>query len=811
MSNPRTSSGPDAPQGYTAAEIASASGLSKPTVLAKLLDTPAASVQIVRGQQASAWTIDSLPQDLRVAIGQHAARHGLSLADYMDSSARQWQPSIALSKVSDAARQKAVKLQHALATSLAHRRAGTLSRGEIERMGLDAYKAVFGFPISGKHWRALMRRTENRARWDDDFTRLEIYLDESAQAAASSLSAPLTDELRPLRALVEGILKLGEPTMQQKRQIFDAAFDLLDSLTAGNVTNGKRAILECLAAHAPFLAKNPAALRRNFDFLYQRWAAADGALASLDVQHKGRPRGPQLTEQERLTLIAYAKQYGGGRDQGWREAIRDKKLRSEVVAYYGKSLRKMPRKLREQLTGYVDDAKMRDHGQRHAVLQGPHINRNPDHPANPLAAGDVDQSDDMTFVNVVWDELPDGSLYVGQPQFLAWIDERSWFAYNFALILEKGYSAFNIRNSWTNKCDTYGLPRKSLYLEGSYWQTARVWVGRRDEVQWSETEQGIRRMGVRIHHALYPRGKVIERIYGKIQNDLQAQPGYVGRNPLTDRYEEVQKQLRLVKAGHVHPKEFGWLSKAQWSALLGELLVKYNLEPGEGKYLAGLSPKQAYERHFTTPLQKIPDNCRHLLACNKIEARITSNGLTFQYGKRRFNYKDERLGKMRFTDTRCIAWFNPEQPQTCGVTDLHGENPIVVKLETDVPNHDAPAELLRLAHSENAAMERHAKEIYRAVKMVWSQEFEQRRFRRIIADGTAAETGSEFRRQTEEIHATERAKTATVRKATRAARRLGVRLDAGNPRLDREARGLQLMDEAFGTGDRAPSAKEEKS
>jgi len=155
---------------------------------------------------------------------------------------------------------------------------------------------------------------------------------------------------------------------------------------------------------------------------------------------------------------------------------------------------------------------------------------------------------------------------------------------------------------------------------------------------------------------------------------------------------------------------------------------------------------------------------------------IGPNGLAFKFGRQTFTYKDDRLGVMRLKNQRAIAWFNPENPETCGVTDMNGENPICVKRETSVPNHDAPAELLSQACLENASMERHAKEVYSAVKHVFSSDFEKRRFRPVIADGFAAETGAEFRRQGELLTAKDREEAALIKKAQRSASDIGMKL-----------------------------------
>jgi hypothetical protein len=620
--------------------------------------------------------------------------------------------------------------------------------------------------------------TVARARGFRDATTLLLHCRDGDHFAKAtpSLARSTLDKFDSLRGVIAGFSQPSRPTASEQRYLWDCAFALVGQ-------TDKRELLEFLTQHAPFLAKSADALQRNFNRLFKQWQGRGEQLASLDDQRHGRPRGPELTDDEFKLLVALAAKYGGGCDQAWREAVRRGQLREEIVSYYGKHRRRMPVKLREQIRYAAGEVRNRLHGPRHAKLSGPYINRNPDHPDNPLLAGQWDQSDDLT-VPIVWhDRREDGTVWLGQGQFLAWMDERSSLLYNFVLIPERGYSSFDIRNSWTKKCDDYGLPIEGLYLEGSLWQNARVWVGKRNEVPWNQTEMGIRRLGLRIRQAMLPRGKLIERVFGELQNLFQTEPGYVGRNPITDRYEEVQKQMRLVRSGQAHPSEF-FYSKEQMVERLSKWCHQYNHTPKYGKYHDGLTPQQAYEK--LCPVERIiriPDNCRHLLANNKIETIIGRNGLSFRFGKRRFTYKSEELGRMKLQDPRVIAWFNPEDPTLCGVTDRHGENPIVARLETDVPNHDASAELLARAHAENAAFSRPGKELYRTLKPIFSDEFEQRRFRPVINDvgySLAAETGRAFREQGEAVKSEEKAKSRLAHRA----RTLGLNVSRNDPRYE---------------------------
>lgn len=648
----------------SAAQIASALGISLRAVQKKL-----SSLASAKGRGVRKWTFAQLPEEMQTNLHDAAKAAGYKDAQTLLACPVESSPlPLVFGDARECDQWRALALRHAVAPSIERRHDLTLTEGEFNRRGAEDYRGVVGHKISDRHFRRLFDRVMERAGSGEQFDNLSLYLDEDARPGVPPAPVALTaGDFGHLLALIAGFSKPAAPTRSEQRALWDDVFLCLED----SGESIKPALLAFLAAHAPFLAKNGGALQRNCNRLYQRWQKGRGR-AALDDQRDGRPRGPELSEDEFKLLVAYAAKYGGGCDQAWREALRLGKLGERVVSCYGKSRRRMPPKYRAQIIHCAGDAANRLHGPRHAKLTGPHINRNPNHAENPLLAGQWDQSDDLTLPLVWWEQKEDGSIWLGQGQFLAWVDERSWMLYNFVLIPDKGYNAFHIRNSWTKKCDTFGLPLEGLYIERGIWKSARVWVGKQDEVPWNKTEEGIRRLGLRVKHALLPRGKIIERIFGTLQDCFQSERGYVGRNPMTDKYEGVQKQMALVRSGQAHPSEF-FYSKAEMTEHLAEWCQVYNRTPKHGKYHEGLTPAEVYQQRCPVDrIVHIPDECRHLLASNKIEATIGHNGLTFRYGKRSFVYKSEELGRMKITDPRVIAWFNPEDPTLCGVTDRNG-------------------------------------------------------------------------------------------------------------------------------------------
>src|SRR5260370_23667917 len=115
------------------------------------------------------------------------------------------------------------------------------------------------------------------------------------------------------------------------------------------------------------------------------------------------------------------------------------------------------------------------------------------------------------------------------------------------------------------------------------WRNARLLQGRRDEIKWHETEMGLRGLGLRFRQAKLPRGKVIERVFGLLQNYLESEPGYAGRDERHDKFERVQEQISLVRKRKAHPSNF-FLAEAEYLERLSVIIDRYNNERQEGKH-----------------------------------------------------------------------------------------------------------------------------------------------------------------------------------------------------------------------------------
>ncbi len=364
--------------------------------------------------------------------------------------------------------------------------------------------------------------------------------------------------------------------------------------------------------------------------------------------------------------MAKALRSGGGVTQAWRESKASGAFNARISQHYTAtpaSKSYVPTRIRKLITNKLKMLHDHHHGPRTAKLNGAYINRDP----STFNAGDWFQADDVTLPNYYYTESEEGFQLV-RGQFLAMCDVRTTFILGYVLIQQRNYTAHHIRNLTTIVADTYGLPRKGFYYENGMWRTARLLHGRADEINWHQTEMGLRGLGLQFRHAKLPRGKVIERVFGLLQNYLESDPGYAGRDERHDKFERVQEQLSLVRRGKAHPIDY-FLSESEYLQRLGIIVERYNNERQEGKYCPGLSPREAFEKfHGDEPRVRLNGSCRHLLATHKMRVRSGRNGISFRFGREQFTYKSRETGELRGEEL--IVWFNVENPSVISVTNL---------------------------------------------------------------------------------------------------------------------------------------------
>jgi hypothetical protein len=633
-----------------------------------------------------------------------------------------------------------------------------------------------------------------------NWARLEIYLDESPARRPEFRTHKhfVTADLQPLQQLICSFANPAEPTDLEKNCLWIYAFEHFEReiQQSGRPKAIKRSIVEFLYENASFLGRSEKGIKVQFDRKLKRWIAGGcvpATIADARKRNPGRPT-PKFSDDEEKALIAKSLRSGGGLAQAWRES-REKGIFSSAISQHytanPASKSYVPPRVRRLVTAKLK--MLRDHhrGPHTAKLNGAYVNRDP----STFHSGDWFQADDATLPNYYYIETEEG-FQVLRGQFLAMCDCRTTFILGYVLIPQRNYTAHHIRNLTTIVADTYGLPRRGFYYENGMWRTARLLHGRRDEVDWLRTEMGLRGLGLQFRHAKLPRGKVIERVFGLLQNRLESVPGYAGRDERHDKFERVQEQISLVRRGIVEPSEF-FLSESDYLHRLDTIVCIYNSERQEGKYCPGLSPREAFEKfHGEEPRIRLSRSCRHLLASHKMRVRCGRNGISFRFGREQFTYKSYETG--RLIGQELIVWFNVENSSTISVTNLK-EDPqslFVVEREIKVPGMDARSEVLEAALTQNEAHEAYRKGLYRAVSQNFSTGFAGRMFRQNMIDHKTAETAAAMREQHAAINR-RRTQERKRRKAIgEAAEQLGIPAGIMSERPDAEE-GLKQMSAAM--------------
>ena len=170
---------------FTATQIARAAGITRQAVHAGLERIAAAGPAAAGGRPVDAWTFESLPLDWQLEITRRGVKRGFENGkQFLVNLPEAWTCPLPWHQVSQQQRDKAVKLQKALARAMAMRADPATTASQVEQAGLDDFKAEFGYSISARHWRRLLHRTIERDSGEENWQRLDIYLDDRAMATA---------------------------------------------------------------------------------------------------------------------------------------------------------------------------------------------------------------------------------------------------------------------------------------------------------------------------------------------------------------------------------------------------------------------------------------------------------------------------------------------------------------------------------------------------------------------------------------------------------------------------------------------------
>lgn len=763
---------------YTATELSAALGLTSRAIRKRLMDAPAA-VRMVTGKPVDAWPLAALPAEWQTKLAELCERGGYRSAHHLVTQpGEQWPAPLPLGECAPAAVEKAMKLRTALAGALARR--NDMTGPELATLGLSDYQKTFGHGITVQHWWGLLHRTLKRAGAQEEFHRLELYLDERPARKVEARPVPSVEadaaRLHRLNVAVSLCANPAALTDTEQRSVWEAACATLAAeLELGEPPHtARRTVLDYLWRHAPGLADTEPALRVAFVRKFARWR--DGGFAAVALADKrgaaNRKRALPVSQEDLDTLIGHTVFGCDGRvSQGVREGVQRRLVSEELlgrILHNPASKSYVPAWLRDRVKHEV--AMLRDvhHGPTKTRDNGAYLDRCWD----SVAALDWYCADDCTLP--VYFYVPDPKAKSGfalmRGQFLLMIDTRSTAILGYALMPERNYNARVIRTLITRAADSYGLPRQGFYFERGIWKDAKILTGDKGEtdVEWAQAEQGLKEFGLRFMHAIRARSKPVERVLGALQSYTESEPGYCGREERHDGFESFARLKREIESGKVSP-EGRLYSMEQWDARLGELCARYNAEPQQGKHTGGLSPEAALEKFQRAgdPTVRFDARCRYLLAHHKRPVRVTANGITLRFGKQAFNYRNARTGQLR--GQVVLAWFNPDAPELLTVTDLERRDAFCVERSQSVPALDAPEELLA---QEMGRIEEHmgyATTRYRILKPKFALPFRAN----VVSPGVQeiGETITAARQQMT-------VESATRTKARKVAARLGMRPEA---------------------------------
>ncbi|WP_269538104.1 Mu transposase C-terminal domain-containing protein [Cerasicoccus fimbriatus] len=778
----------DAPQ-FTASQIAAALGRKRGAVYRELRQATPSSKVIVSGREADAWDVASLPEKHRRQLWEICDKRSFKSPEtLLQHGTERWEPKLALSRIAPHHINKAQRTMAAFNEVL-----GLIDQRpwyDLRSLGLVEYKRVFGHSVSSKQWERIFERILERDGGRYEFNRLELYLDDnlSPKITVPKPSAFDAGLIRPALDLVE--IK-EKPTPRELQYIWAKSFEALDFLISQGKKprRAKREIIDYLDGQEVCISKSRLSLEQQFRTKNKLWIEAgriSSALADARKGNSGAHRFPKLSEHTIGKLCSRALSCGGRIQQAWRELWDEGELPPAVYEFYASSNGdRVPAKVRKAVTHEVMRMQKWHQGPKKAKLDGPKLVRN----WESMPSGCQFQSDDLTPPVYFWieDETEKSGVRVTRGQFFPWIDTRSTFIIDFQLIPEKAYSSLDILRGIIRVHDVVGLPEE-FYFERGIWEKSLLIKGRRDERGIQDTVYGLESI-VRIKHALDPSAKVVERVLGSLQNYMERDRGYAGRNEREDCPEHIQRWIREVQTGKRDPSEC-FYHYEEWLTKLKEYCERYNQTPREGKQCQGKTPWETFMANLSPqhPLTKLRDEARHILSTHRREITINSQGATIAIGRQKFVYRGEATGRRE--GEKVLAWFDPENMDSIFISDLDNKNIEIVERAAEVSAFNASDEELAAASAQAKAHARHARIRYRDLTHQFPEEFHQRQYRKNWVDLATRETSEAMERLREESQKETRKK----KRSQRTARKIGVRTTAAPGREDLHREGLAELE-----------------
>ena len=251
--------------------------ITRQTVQGFLEGIPPDAIDQVNGQQVRKWLVQSLPGFLQERLAARARQGGYRTIEHLLSEPqKQWAATVPYSECTEYYQKRARMLRDALAGALERWKDPNLGEAERLRTGQADYKAVFGHLVSDRHWSDLFYRTIEHAGASEDFSRLDLYLDERPARRLDQADPGAAQQFGELERELALCRDPGALSKDQERHILTVALEDYERLVQGGQSPKMvKALLLDLLWGRTKLAANRNALRVKLSRAYRHWQEAD--------------------------------------------------------------------------------------------------------------------------------------------------------------------------------------------------------------------------------------------------------------------------------------------------------------------------------------------------------------------------------------------------------------------------------------------------------------------------------------------------------------------------------------------------------
>jgi hypothetical protein len=658
---------------FTASAIARALGCSKQNVHQHLSDISADGEKLIAGSLSKAWRTGSLPAQLVRQLSEKAEiKRCRTIADLLREPFDRYEPGVPLSEIAPAAINRALKLQTALAPILPLRKHDSIARAELARRGIAAYKNVYGHAISPKLWLALFDRTIERDNGAEEWTRLQIYVEDRPPRISTRLAISIAREckLEVFESALDGLLCKGVTrlSVEQKDYLWDKARDEIELQKQSGIAEKKtkRGILKAILASG-FFGQRKETIRQNLNTQLERREAGH-------YRDRRTLRKKQLlADGDKHTIAGHALSRGGDLQAGWKAARNAGDLSEELDNRHASNVVAVPNRIRREVGPLVKSIYPLTKGERSFRADGPsHIGD-----YSQLFAGVIFEMDDWTPEHLCYEERENSRPVFLQGQLIALLDKATRRILEIAFT-GGAYTAQMIRLTINNACKNYCLC-DALHLESGLWKKARVIVGRK-VVDHSEWEMGVKEF-MEVVNFKRPQSKGnIEKWFDQIGRLMRPVPGWCGKDMRHTMPEPLKRQIACAERGEIHPSEFCLQKDEMFTALLNACEA-YNNEPQHNGRLKGRTPNEAWaDLQDPAGRPSLGSKAAYLLAYHREKYEVRKSQIEMRHSGIRHVYHSPEVS--RFDRQSVLVWWNPDDLSQIAISSLdRKDGPFLVPVQ----------------------------------------------------------------------------------------------------------------------------------